>query len=54
MAKAVVEGAKVVKGAEVDLLRAGTPFSISKLSTADAIVLGSPTHYGNVTSDMNS
>ncbi|MFH0748587.1 MAG: flavodoxin domain-containing protein [Candidatus Bathyarchaeota archaeon] len=52
MAKAVVEGAELVKDVTVTLLKVGSPFSISKLNTADAIILGSPTRYGNVTSEM--
>lgn len=54
MAKAVVEGAKTVKGVEVELLKAGTAFSISKLDSADAIIFGSPTRYGSVTLEMRN
>jgi flavorubredoxin len=49
MAKGVVEGVRMVRGVDVELLKAGTPFSISKLDEADAIILGSPTHYGDTT-----
>ena len=52
MAQAVVKGVQQVKGVEVELLKVGTPFSISKLAIADALILGSPTRYGNVTSEM--
>lgn len=52
MAKAVVEGAKGVRGVEVEVFKLGTPFSISKLDSADAIILGSPTIYGSVTPEM--
>jgi len=52
MAKTVVEGAEKVRGVEVKLLKVGTPFSISELDTADAIILGSPTIYGSVTPEM--
>jgi len=54
MAKAVVEGAKNVKNVEVELLKAGTPFSVSKLDVADGIILGSPTIYGSVTQEMRN
>lgn len=54
MAKAVVEGAESVKGVDAELLKLGTPFSISKLDAADGIVLGSPTIYGNVTPEMRT
>ena len=54
MAKAVVEGAKNVKNVEVELLKAGTPFSISKLDATDGIILGSPTIYGSVTQEMRN
>lgn len=53
MAKAVAEGANTVEGVDVDVFKVGTPFSISELDKADAIVIGSPTIYGSVTSDMN-
>ncbi|MCJ7635553.1 flavodoxin domain-containing protein [Candidatus Bathyarchaeota archaeon] len=52
MAKAVVEGASKVKDVEVELLKVGTRFDICLINLADAIILGSPTHYGNVTSEM--
>jgi len=54
MAKAVVEGANTVKGVEVELHKVGTPFSISILDSAHAIVFGSPTEYGNVTPEMRA
>lgn len=54
MAEAVVEGVRNAKGVEVELLKVGTPFSISKLDAADAIILGSPTIYGSVTSEMRT
>ncbi len=52
MAKAVVEGASKVKDVEVELLKVGTRFDICVINLADAVILGSPTHYGNVTSEM--
>lgn len=54
MAKAVVEGAKNVKNMEVEMLKVGTPFSISKLDVTDGIILGSPTIYGSVTQEMRN
>jgi len=54
MAKAVVEGAGKVNDVEVELLKVGTRFDIRIINLADAIILGSPTHYGNVTSEMRA
>jgi len=54
MAKAVVEGVKEVRGIEVELFKAGTPFSISKIIEADDIILGSPSHYGSETSELKT
>lgn len=52
MAKAVAEGAETVKDVEVELHKAGTRFPISILDEADAIILGSPSKYGNPTTEM--
>lgn len=52
MAKAVAEGAKTFKDVEVELHKAGTRFPISILDEADAIILGSPSKYGNPTTEM--
>jgi flavorubredoxin len=54
LAKAVAEGAGVVKGTGVSLHKVGTRFPISLLDQADAIVLGSPSEYGNATSEMRA
>ena len=43
MAKAVVEDTKSIKDVEVELLKMGTPFSISKIDAADGIIFRSPT-----------
>ena len=52
MAKAVVDGVRMVEMVEVELLKVGTPFSISKLKNANAIILGSPSRYGSITAEM--
>ncbi len=52
MAKAVVEGATSVKGVDVELHKVGTRFPVSSLDKTDAVVLGSPTNYGNPTPDV--
>lgn len=52
MAKAVVDGVQSVNGVDVALYKVGTPFSISQLNTADALIFGSPTRYGGVTQEM--
>jgi NAD(P)H dehydrogenase (quinone) len=54
MAEAVGEGAKEIQGTELEMLKVGTPFSISKLDEANGIILGSPTIYGSVTPEMKS
>jgi len=54
MANAVVEGARAVKGVDVELHKVGTRFPISSLDKADAIILGSPTIYGNPTPEMRA
>lgn len=54
MAKAVAEGVSAVKGVQVELYKVGTRFSMSLLNETDAIILGSPTVYGNVTPEMKA
>jgi len=54
MAEFIAEGAKRVSDVEVELLKIGTPFSVSKLNSASAIILGSPVVYGNVTPMMKT
>jgi flavorubredoxin len=54
MAKYVVAGAEQVKGVEVVSLKIGTPFSLSKLENANAIILGSPNYYSNITQKMQT
>ena len=52
MAKAVVEGAKEVRNVEVEMFKVGTQFPMGVLASADAIIVGSPTEYGNATMQM--
>ena len=52
MAKSIAEGAKAVSGVEVLLKKLGEPFSLRILDNADALILGSPAHYGHVTLEM--
>ena len=54
MAKAIVEGVESIKGVDVELHKIGEMFSISKLNAVDAIIIGSPTIYGSLTSDMRN
>jgi len=49
MAKAVVEGAKSVQNVEVETKLYATP---EELADADAIIIGMPTYYHDMTSDM--
>jgi multimeric flavodoxin WrbA len=53
MGEEVAEGSRSV-GANVDVLNIGTPFSIKKLEETDAIILGSPVIYGDITRDMKT
>jgi flavorubredoxin len=54
MAKAVAEGASAVKGVTVDSHKVGSRFPMSLLNEVDAMVIGSPTEYGNVTQEMRN
>ncbi len=53
MALAVAEGAKKVKGTKV-VVKAVDKAKLSDLTDADAIILGSPTYYGNMSGKMKS
>lgn len=52
MAHTIAEGAKQVKGIEVQLLKVGQRFNLSMLDKADAIIFGSPNYYNNVTPEF--
>ena len=52
MAKAVVKGVVETIDINVELIKIGKPFSVTKLDSVDAIIIGSPTIYGNVTPGM--
>jgi flavorubredoxin len=54
MAHAVAEGAKSVKDTVVSTLRLGTKWPISTLKDANAIIIGSPTRYGNITTELST
>ncbi len=51
MASAIAEGAKSV-GAEVVVRKLGEKFPMDELSKAEAILVGSPTHYASTTAEM--
>jgi NAD(P)H dehydrogenase (quinone) len=53
MAKAVVEGAQRIPGVEA-VAKTTDKVNESDLKTADAIVLGSPTYYGNMAGPMKT
>ena len=53
MANAVVEGIKEVEE-EVELIKIGTPFNITRLEETEAIILGSPTVYGSISREMRT
>lgn len=54
MAKIIVEGVNSVSGASAESHKVGSPFSISNISKAEAIIVGSPTRYGSVTQEMRA
>ena len=54
MAKAVLEGANAVKGVDVECHKVGTRFPTGAINEASAIILGSPTEYGNITQHMRA
>jgi flavorubredoxin len=49
MAKAVAEGLESIESVEVQLYKIGTKFSISIVNDASALVVGSPSIYGDMT-----
>ena len=51
MASAIAEGARS-EGAEITVHKLGEKFPMEELSRADAILVGSPTHYSSTTSEM--
>jgi len=53
MAMAVADGARQVKGTEVVVLKVDKA-KIKDLVDSDAIILGSPTYYGNMSGKMKS
>jgi flavodoxin I len=52
MARAIAEGTNTVKNVQVELYKVGTCFAMGVLNDADALIVGSPTEYGNATSGM--
>jgi flavorubredoxin len=51
MASAIADGAKSA-GVEVIVHKLGEKFQMDELSRADAILIGSPTHYSSTTAEM--
>ena len=52
MAKAIDQGICGIDGMDAELHKIGTKFPISILEKADAIIVGSPTIYGNITEEL--
>jgi NAD(P)H dehydrogenase (quinone) len=52
MAQAIAEGAKSVEGTTVIVQKLGTKWPVSLLKDADAVIVGSPTRYGNITQEL--
>ena len=53
MALAIADGARKVKGTKVVVLEVDKA-KMSDLASSDAIIIGSPTYYGNMTGKMKS
>ena len=53
MAKAVAEGVESIEGVEAQLYKIGTKFPISIVNDAEALIVGSPSIYGNMTLELN-
>ncbi len=51
MANAIAEGARSA-GAQVTVRKLGEKFPVEELTKADAILIGSPTHYSSTTAEM--
>ena len=51
MANAIAEGARSA-GAQVTVRKLGEKFPVEELAKADAILIGSPTHYSSTTAEM--
>ena len=52
MAQAIADGIRTVKDLDLTVRKVGEAFSLSFLEKTDAIIIGSPARYANVTSDM--
>lgn len=54
LAEAIADGVQSIRGVEVELLHIETPFSLTRLDEADALILGSPVIYSNLTFEMQT
>jgi flavorubredoxin len=54
LVKAVIEGLGTLEDLDLHLLKLGTKFSISTLAHSDAIIVGSPSIYGDMTPPLRT
>ena len=54
LVKAVIEGLGTLADIDLQLLKIGTKFSISGLADADALIVGSPSIYGDMTPQLRT
>ena len=54
LVKAVIEGLGTLEEVDLQLLKIGTKFSISTLANTDAIIVGSPSIYGDMTPQLRT
>ena len=54
LVKAVIEGLGTLEELDLRLLKIGTKFSISSLANTDAIIVGSPSIYGDMTPQLRT
>ena len=54
LVKAVIEGLGTLDELDLHLLKIGTKFSISRLADTDALIVGSPSIYGDMTPQLRT
>jgi flavorubredoxin len=54
LVKAMIEGLSSIEELDLHLLKIGTKFSISSLKNTDAIIVGSPSIYGDMTPQLRT
>ena len=54
LAHAIADGARSIKGTEIELLKIGTVFSLRRLETVDGVLFGSPVIYGTLSLEVQN